>query len=350
MADLASFTPRWCDQPTDTPWPTSDWPEGPRRAALDAVVSEGFDDADLAETNAVLVVAHGRIVAERYGGTTPSFTGDGEPVGPSTPLISWSMAKSVLHGVVGLLVDEGRLDPAAPAPVAPWRDDARGAITLADLLAMRDGLDFVESYDVDQPSHVIEMLFGPGRADMGAYAAARPLAHEPDTTFNYSSGTTNIISRLVADVVGRGEDYHRFLAERLFQPIGATSARATLDESGVFVASSFLHATARDYARFALLYLRGGRWGEHRLLSPEWVATAQVPRSRDPESGFAYAWQWWVTGDEYGTYEAHGYEGQLISVVPALDAIIVRLGRTPEDRASLVHEWRTRLLAVLAAG
>ena len=348
MSALPSITPRWCDQPADTPWPTDDWPEGARRADLDAVVDDCFTEADLAETNAVVVVSHGRIVAERYGGTTPSFTGDGEPVEASTPLISWSMAKSVLHAAVGLLVAEGHLDPASPAPVPEWRDDARGAITLGDLLAMRDGLDFAESYDVDQPSHVIEMLFGDGRDDVGAYAAARPLAHEPGTTFNYSSGTTNIVSRLVADVVGRGDDYHRFLADRLFLPIGARSARATLDASGVFIASSFLHASARDFARFGLLYLRGGRWGEHRLLSPDWVATAQLPRSADPDSDFFYAWQWWVAGDEFGTYEAHGYEGQLISVVPALDAVIVRLGRTPDDRASALHAWRARVLDVLA--
>lgn len=348
MSALPSITPRWRDQPSNTPWPTSDWPEAPRRADLEAVLDEGFADADLAETNAVVVVSRGRIVAERYGGTTPSFDGSGEAVDAETPLISWSMAKSVLHAAVGLLVDEGRLDPAAAAAVPEWRGDARAAITLGDLLAMRDGLDFVESYEVDQPSHVIEMLFGEGKDDVGAYAAARPLAHEPATTFNYSSGTTNIVSRLVADAVGRGDDYHRFLAERLFGPIGARSARATLDASGVFIASSFLHASARDFARFGLLYLRGGRWAERRLLAPEWVATAQVPRSRDPETGVFYAWQWWVTGDEFGTYEARGYEGQLISVVPALDAVIVRLGRTPEDRAQHVHAWRARLLEVLA--
>ena len=350
MSALPSITPRWNDQPAGTPWPTDEWPEGPRRAAIDAVIDEGFANADLGETNAVIVVERGRIVAERYGGTTPSFTGDGAPVDAATPLVSWSMAKSFLHAAVGLLVADGRLDPAGPAPVPEWRDDDRRAITLADLLAMRDGLDFLESYEVERASDVIEMLFGDGRADMGAFAAAHPLAHEPGTTFNYSSGTTNIVSRLLADAVGRHEAYHRFLAARLFEPIGATSARATLDESGVFVASSFLHATARDFARFGLLYLRGGRWDGSQLLSPEWVATAQVPHSHDPETGFYYAWQWWVTGDEFASYEAHGYEGQLISVVPALDAVLVRLGRTPEDNAALVHEWRTRLLAALATG
>ena len=348
MSALPTITPRWNDQPANTPWPTHEWPEAPRRADLEAVIEEGFADGSLGETNAVLVVQAGHIVAERYGGTTPSFTGDGAPVDAATPLISWSMAKSFLHAAVGLLVEEGRLDPSAPAPVAEWRDDDRRAITLANLLGMRDGLDFLESYEVGRDSDVIEMLFGAGKADMGAFAAAHPLAHAPGTVFNYSSGTTNIVSRLLADAVGRHEDYHHFLTERLFEPIGATSARATMDESGVFVASSFLHATARDFARFGLLYLRGGRWDGSQLLPPEWVATAQVPYSHDPETGFYYAWQWWVTGDEFASYEAHGYEGQLISVVPALDAVVVRLGRTPEDNAALVHEWRTRLLATLA--
>jgi len=348
VSPLPSIVPRYADQPVDTPWPTIDWPEGPPRADLDAIVEEAFVEPALNETNAVVVVHHGRIVAEHYGGTTPSFTGPGEPVGPSTPMISWSMAKSVLHAALGTLVDEGRLDPSSPAPVPEWHDDHRGTITLADLLAMRDGLDFVEAYEVDQPSHVIEMLFGSGQADMGAFAAARPLAHEPGSTFNYSSGTTNIVSRLVADVVGRGDSYHQFLADRLFEPLGMRSARATLDESGVFVASSYLHATARDFARFGLLYLRGGRWEHGAVLSTTWADTAQVPRSRDVESGHYYSWQWWVIGDRYGTYGAHGYEGQLISVAPALDAVIVRLGRTPEENAPALDAWRARLLDALA--
>jgi CubicO group peptidase (beta-lactamase class C family) len=127
-----------------------------------------------------------------------------------------------------------------------------------------------------------------------------------------------------------------------------TSADPTFDEHGVFVASSYVHATALDFAKFGLLYLRGGEWDGRQIISREWAATAQVPLSVEPETGAYYSWQWWVTGDEFGTYWASGYEGQQISVVPALDALILRFGHTPEENAPLLYQWRSRVLSVLA--
>jgi CubicO group peptidase (beta-lactamase class C family) len=183
---------------------------------------------------------------------------------------------------------------------------------------------------------------------MAAYTANLPLAHEPGTFFNYSSGTTNVLSRIVADLVGYGDDYRTYLHERLFDPIGMASARPSFDSSGVFVASSLLHATALDFARFGLLYLRGGEWAGDQLISRDWAATAQVPTSRDEESGSYYSWQWWVTDDQYGTYWASGFEGQMISVVPALDALVLRFGHTPDEQYPARYAWRSRVLDVLA--
>jgi len=258
------------------------------------------------------------------------------------------MAKSVLHMIVGTLVDEGQLDPDQLAPVPEWSNpaDPRHQIRLRDLLAMRDGLDFVEEYEIGKVSNVIEMLWGDGKVNMAAYTANRPLAHEPGSTFYYSSGTSNILSRIVADHVGYADAFDRYLHERLFSPIGMRSAIAGFDDSGVFVASSFLHAHAVDFAKFGLLYLRGGEWDGRQLISPEWVATAQRALSQD-EDGSYYSWQWWVTGDRYGTYWASGYEGQLIIVAPALDAVIVRFGHTPSERYPALDDWRDRMLGVL---
>ena len=109
-----------------------------------------------------------------------------------------------------------------------------------------------------------------------------------------------------------------------------------------------MHARALDFAKFGLLYLRGGEWDGRPLISREWAATAQVPLSVEASSGHLYSWQWWVSGDEYGTYWANGYEGQMISVVPALDAVIVRFGHTPEEYYEPRMKWRERVLAVLA--
>ena len=178
---------------------------------------------------------------------------------------------------------------------------------------MRDGLAFVEEYEIGQTSHVIEMLLGEGKDDMAAFTAALPLAHEPGTFFNYSSGTTNILSRIVADLVGYGDDYRAYLERRLFEPIGMTSAVATFDTSGVFVASSFVHAQRARLREVRTVVLARRRVGGRQLISRAWAATAQVPLSVEASSGHLYSWQWWVTGDEYGTYWASGYEGQMIS-------------------------------------
>jgi CubicO group peptidase (beta-lactamase class C family) len=314
-------------------------------------VNEAFVDEELATTNAVVIVQGGRVLVERYGGVQEFFDRPMEPITAASQLLSWSMAKSMLHMIIGTLVDDGRLDPDAPAPVPEWQGDGdpRQQIRLRDLLAMRDGLAFVEVYEIGEKSHVIEMLFGEGKENMAAYTAQLPLAHEPDTFFNYSSGTTNVLSRIVADVVGYGEAYREYVERRLFGPLGMTSAVATFDPTGVFVASSYVHANALDFAKFGLLYLRGGEWDGTQLVSRAWVDTAQIPLSVDEESGSFYGWQWWITGDEYGTYWASGYEGQMIAVVPALDALVVRFGKTSEEHYPDLGAWRERVLRVLDA-
>jgi CubicO group peptidase (beta-lactamase class C family) len=351
-ATLPLITPAFTSAVPGVDWPTAEWPRGthPRYDELDAVVDQMFTNVDLAITNAVVVIQGGRVVAERYGGVQEHFDRPAEPITNESPLISWSMAKSMLHFVIGTLVDAGELDPDELAPVTEWSDehDPRHQIRVRDLLAMRDGLAFNESYVLGEPSHVIEMVFGDGQRDMAGFTANRPLAHPPGTVFNYSSGTTNLVSRIVADRVGYGDAYRTYLDQRLFGPLGMTSADPTFDEHGVFVASSYVHATALDFAKFGLLYLRGGEWDGRQLVSRAWAETAQVPLSVD-ETGAYYSWQWWVTGDEYGTYWASGYEGQQISVVPALDALILRFGHTPDERAPLLYEWRSRVLNVLAS-
>ena len=353
MADLAHVTPSYAPQPAGVAWPTDEWPraEVPRQGELEEVVDELFNHDDLASTHCALVIQGGRVLVERYDGVQEFFVRPAEPFASSSRFISQSLAKSVLHMILGTLVDERRLDPAQRAPVLEWSDpaDPRHEIRIADMLAMRDGLDFVENYEVGQVSDVLEMLLGGGAHDMAAYAASRPLAHVPGTHFNYSSGTTNLLSRIVADCVGYGDDYVSYLQDRLFGPVGMRSAQPLLDPSGNWIASSWLHATAQDFARFGLLYLRGGEWDGRRLTSTSWTDTAQVPLSQDEESGDFYSWHWWVTGDRYGTYWASGFEGQMISVVPALDALVLRFGRTPEENYPALQAWRSRVLDVLAS-
>jgi CubicO group peptidase (beta-lactamase class C family) len=303
-------------------------------AVLDTLVDEAFDPAGpLAPTYAVLVVQAGEVVAERYG-TLPN----GEVVDADTPLRSWSMAKSVLHAAIGLLVAEGRIDLEAPAPIRAWQGDERRTITVEHLLAMRDGLDFNEDYVDEQVSDTIEMLFGSGMGDVAGYATARPLAAPPGTRFNYSSGTSNVLSSIVADVVGRGDRYESFLRDRLFAPLGMTSARPELDAAGTWVASSYLFATAPDFARFGQLYLRRGE----DLLAPSWVDHGLRPRSYDEGSDSQYGAHWWLPAE--GVFEARGYEGQSITVVPAKELVVVRLGRTPAERNPPLRAWRAAMV------
>ena len=102
------------------------------RAAIDPL----FDDDDLGETRALLVMRNGRIVAERYA----------EGFDPDSRLLSWSVAKSVTAALIGLMVTDGRLVLDAPAPVPAWSQpgDPRGGITLRQLLSMTSGLEHLE--------------------------------------------------------------------------------------------------------------------------------------------------------------------------------------------------------------
>jgi CubicO group peptidase (beta-lactamase class C family) len=294
----------------------------------------------------VVVVHGGRLVAERYHGAEPSFDHPPEPVTAHTVLPSWSMAKSMLHAAFGLLIGEGRIDVTVSAPVPEWEapGDPRGAITVEHLLEMRDGLDFREDYVDDQASDVLPMLFGSGRENVAHFAADRLLAAEPGTRFNYSSGTSNVLAGVLARALAP-EPTDVFLARRLFDPIGMASARPQLDATGTWVASSFLHATARDFARFGLLYLRDGMWDGTRVLPEGWVDHARRPRSVDSTDGALYGAHWWLEDDGRGTFRAAGYEGQSITVCPMLDLVIVRLGKTPVERYPELAAWRSAMVA-----
>jgi CubicO group peptidase (beta-lactamase class C family) len=338
-------------QPAGVPWPTDEWPTGPVAdgVALAPLLDEVMAPrGPLARTRATVVVHRGRLVAERYGDRTDAWgeiTGD--PVTAGTPLISWSMAKSMLHAVVGMLVEEGRLELDAPADVPEWRrtdGDPRAGITLEHLLTMRDGLDFAEDYVDAGRSHVMEMLFGSGAGDTAGYAASRPLAHDPGTTFNYSSGTTNIVSGIVRRTLDGEQAYRAFLHDRLFGAIGMRTADPRFDDAGTWIASSYVWATARDMARFGLLYVRDGVWDGQRLLPVGWVDHGRRARSVDPTDGRTYGAHWWVVGDDLGTFWANGYEGQSIIVCPALDLVVVRLGKSTKDQYPALSDWRRRIV------
>lgn len=300
---------------------------------------------------ALIVVQGGEVVVERYGRRPGNlFQPEPEDVTAATPLVSWSVAKSMVHAAIGILVGDGRLEPTDPAPVPEWQGTAKAAITWLDLLEMRSGLQFVEDYVDDQHSDCLDMLFGAGAADHATYAARLPLDHPPGAVWNYSSGTTNILSRLIGDLVSdhasdpaaRQAATRAFLDQRLFGPVGMPDADPRFDAAGNWVGSSYVYAPARQFARFGELYLRDGVLGEGRLLPAGWVDHARTPVADDPETGFRYGRHWWIWPDHERSVAAHGYEGQYVVVLPERDAVVVHLGQT--DAAV-----RPRLIARLGA-
>lgn len=300
-------------------------------ALFDRPVDEGV-------SLALVVQQHGELIAERYGVRAANlFEAEPEPVTAVTPLISWSVAKSITHAAVGLLVGDGLIDPTDPAPVAEWTGTEKEAITLLDLLEMRSGLAFVEDYVDGTTSDVIDMLFGGGAPDHAAFAAAKPLVHPPGSVWSYSSGTTNIVSRIIGDIVAGGSGtspadreatMRAFLDQRLFGPIGMTDAAPRFDEAGTFVGSSYVHAPARQFARFGQLYLDDGMVGDDQLLPEGWVDHARNVIAHDPDTGFGYGRHWWTWPEQPSSLAAHGYEGQFVVVLPEHDAVVVHLGKT----------------------
>jgi CubicO group peptidase (beta-lactamase class C family) len=345
-------------QPEEVAWPATDWPTaelaatagpGPGAAVSAAVDRLWTDYSAFGTTLATVVVHRGLLVHQRYGGVIEHFDRDPDPVGPDTPLLSWSMAKSMLHACVGMAVGDGLVEVDAGAPVPAWSSpgDGRAAITLGHLLDMRDGLAFGEVYDAtaSPPSDVVEMLFGSGKHDVAAYAMARPAAHRPGTVFNYSSGTSNIVARILGDAVGdeSGDDgahMRAYLHGRLFDPLGMTSATPRFDDAGTFIASTFVHASATDFARFGLFALRDGVWNSERLVPQGWMDHARTRRSTDADTGRHYGSHWWVMDDAAGGFWASGFDGQFILCIPAADAVVVRIGRTPELQYPALHQWR----------
>jgi CubicO group peptidase (beta-lactamase class C family) len=287
---------------------------------------------------AMVVMRGGDVVAERYGTVPENDFAPAEPLGPDSTLISWSTAKSMTHAACGLLVADGLLDLDAPAAVPAWHGTPKGAITVLDLLEMRSGLHFVEDYVDGEVSHCIAMLFGDGADDHAAYAADLPLDHEPGAVWNYSSGTTNIITRLLGDIVGGGQaGMEEFLRTRLFEPAGMASAIPKFDGAGTWVGSSYVYATARDFAKFGELYRHDGvtEAGE-RILPAGWADHGRTFVAHDPSddlpSGFDYGRHWWMWPEFPGSIAAHGYEGQYIVVIPDRELTVVHLGKTPVEQ------------------
>ncbi|HYN34225.1 MAG TPA: serine hydrolase [Ilumatobacteraceae bacterium] len=329
-------------------------PDQPRRP-LDGLIDELFarpDDQGI--SLAFVAQQRGEVIAERYGVQPENLFQPAIAVTADTTLTSWSMAKSITHAALGVLVADGLVDVAAPAAVPEWEGTDKAEITLLHLLEMRSGLRFVEDYVDDEVSHCIEMLFGESGPSHGAYAAALPLDHAPGTFYNYSSGTTNIIARIIGDLVygavGGEPDERRnaiesFLHERLLAPVGMASAIPKFDGAGDFVGSSYVYATALDFAKFGELYRHDGVTSAGVRILPEgWSTQARGFSALDPDNGCEYGRHWWMWPEIPGSLVCHGHEGQYVVVVPDRELVVVHLGKTPSDESA---KLRARLRDII---
>jgi len=344
-------------QPDALPWPTDEWPTAsldPKAdaGALDALLERAFalpEPEDLERTHSVVIVQHGAVVAERHA----------HDATPDSAFLSWSMAKSITQALVGILVREGRIDVRAPMPVAEWAEgDPRRAITIDQMLRMVDGLRFREAehlgggsvrYWPAEESDVIPMLFGEGKPDVAGFASTLPKVAEPEAQWNYNSGGSNLLARLVGDVVSEGARdpakreaaMRDFMRRELFEPLGMRTADPRFDEAGNFVGSSHCYASARDFARFGYLYLRDGVWDGRRILPEGWVDYTRTP---SPQSEGLYGAHFWTVPGSLGLFCCHGMGGQRVLLSPKLDLVVVRMGKTAPHKVAHVEQYCKKLV------
>ena len=259
------------------------WPAGNSVAEGDSelhqlIASQLASDNHMGlNTRALLVVHHGQIIAEAYG----------QGAGPDTPLLGWSMAKSLMSLMIGNLEYRGLLDLTLTPLFTQWRDDDRGSITLRNLLQMSDGLEFSEQYNPGDDATA--MLFT--QASASDYVLAKPLAHPPGAHFNYSSGSANLLSRLYFETTGATlqSSYNDYI-EHIATPLALNTAVFETDASGVFVGSSYFYASARDWARIGLLMLNEGVINDQRLVSEQWVQQSTLPNESSNDKAYGYQW------------------------------------------------------------
>src|SRR4030081_2855660 len=263
------------------------------KAALDHAFEEPATPP-FRRTKAVVVVHDGTVVAERYA----------SGVGVETPLLGFSMTKSVVNALLGILTQQGRISPSMPAPIAEWRGatDPRREIEIEHLMRMTSGLALEETNSgFDLSSQMVYL-----HNDMAGFAVKAPLIAPPGTKWVYSSPSTQILARNIRDAVGGPEQTLRFAWRELFNPLGMRNVTLEFDGSGTLQGSTYMLASARDWARFGLLYLNDGILGGKRVLHEDWVEYSAAA----------------TLDSDYGA----GVWSHRIVIMPSQHLVVVRLG------------------------
>lgn len=278
-------------------------------------------------TRAVLVVYKDQIIAEKYA----------SGFNKNSRLLGWSMTKSITSTLFGILQKQGKLNINQPAPIQEWTNDSRKNITIHNLLQMNSGLEWSENYD--DISDVTKMLFQ--ESDMTKSQVNKPLVGKPNATWNYSSGTTNLLSGIIRSQFKNHQEYLDFWYSALIDKIGMHSMIVEADLKGNYIGSSYAWANARDWAKFGLLYLHNGNWNGEQLFDPSWSKYVATPT---PTSDNQYGAQFWLNAGgkmpdvPRDVYFADGFQGQRVFIIPSHDMIVVRLGHDKIDMNVFLKE------------
>ncbi len=316
----------------------------PESYEYDRQIKSVADFLEDTSTTGLVVLRDGKIAFEEYylGNTKVS------------QVISWSVAKSFVSALVGIAVEEGRIDDINQQ-VSDYLPTLTGSgyegVEIKDILQMSSGIRFNEDY-ADFFSDINRL----GRA----IALNRPLERlistlqrerTPGTYHHYISVDTQVLGMLLRQATG--QSLASYLESRIWQRIGMESDAYWLnDGSGMAIAFGGLNAVLRDYARFGQLYLNGGRWDEEQVVPRSWVQASVTPDGPhlqpgdNPDSSWVlgYGYQWWIPEDPDGDYLAIGVYNQFIYVYPKYGVVIAKSSAYPD----YTHDGSAKELETIA--
>jgi CubicO group peptidase (beta-lactamase class C family) len=292
-------------------------------AKLEKAVANAFDENGKISkrTRSVLVIYKDKIIAEKYA----------PGINKNSKILGWSMTKSITATMFGILQKQGKIDINKPAPIAEWANDERAKITINDLLHMNSGLEWEEDYS--KICDATQMLFQ--AEDMTQSQLVKPAKFKPNSHWNYSSGTSNLLSGILRKQFKTHQEYLDFWYSALIDKIGMHSMIVESDMAGNYVGSSYGWATTRDWAKFGLLYLHKGNWNGEQIFDENWAKYVATPTNG---SNGDYGGHFWLNaGGRYpdaprDLYSANGYQGQKVFIIPSQDLVIVRMGLTEDEK------------------
>jgi CubicO group peptidase (beta-lactamase class C family) len=353
------------EPPSETAaWPGESWPvstpdaENVNAAVLDSIDAE-IRAGEFGRLDHFLVIRHGKVIFDRHyeRDYAALVVADGRdtahhiynyddprwhPYYDGTDLHTLqSVTKSVTSLALGIAMDEGRL-PGVQVPAMSFfeayapdmSDPRRQAMTLQDLLTMRSGIDWNEEIPYDDPENTCVQL--EASDDWIRFVLERPMREEPGTRFDYNSGVSVLLGKIVGVATGTRVD--AWTAERLFAPLGIRDWYWKITPDGEVDTEGGLYLRPHDLARIAYLVLRNGRWKDRQVVSEAWIRESARPWVRFPDTEFGtpvgYGYQWWLdlVDGEPLTIAGSGFGGQFPVVVPEKDLVVVFNAWNNHDR------------------